>query len=271
MGDEWTALRWRLSSPSAEGLLRRRGTEAADIFKQAANAPEWIKEFGQGRGYQAAAWASRGDDWGRNVTEAGWAGWAKNLGYAREHFTKAWELNTKDPAAAACMIEVAMGDGGEKQEIRRWFDRSVAAQMDYWDAYRGLIWALRPRWLGSHEEMLQFGDECLRTGRFNTCVPSYYFKVVRDIASEEKNGNAIYTRPRIYRNLKLALDSYFESNETPLSMTYAHTLAAVVEYKNGNLPAARTHLAAIQFHPDPAGDSVFQQEIPKMMQEISAR
>lgn len=268
--DEMPALRWRLCSGSADSLFRRHGAEGSDILNQAANVPDWIKEFAQGRGYQLAAWAARTDDWADKVTEAGLAGWRRNLAKAREHFTKAWELNRKDPGAAACMIEVAMGDGGDKQELRRWFDRSVAAQMDFPEAYRSMIWALRPRWHGSHAEMLQFADDCLRTGRFDTQVPAYYFKVVREVSSEERDPEAIYKRPEIYRNFKLALDSYLGSTDIPFSLSYGHTLAAIIDYKNGNLVATRTHMAAVQFQPDPAADLGLLEDLPKMMKAISA-
>jgi hypothetical protein len=268
--DEMPALRWRLSSVSTESLFKRHGSEVSDIFKQATNVPDWIRELGQGRGYLRAAWAARTDELADKVTEAGWAGWQRNLGKAREHFTKAWELNTKDPAAAAYMIEVAMGDGGDKQEMRRWFDRSVAAQMDFWEAYRSLMWALRPRWNGSHEEMLQFGDECLRTGRFDTCVPYYYLMAVDDVASEERDHKATYQRPEISRNFRLALDRYLETPDMPLSLTYAHTAAAILDYKSGNLSGARTHMAAIQFQPDLKVGSGLAEDIPQMMKAISA-
>ena len=268
--DEMPALRWRLCSESTESLLRRRGSEVAEIFKQATNVPDWIRELGQGRGYLRAAWTARTGDWADEVTEAGWAGWRQNLAKAREHFTKAWELNPKDPAAAAYMIEVAMGDGGDKQEMRRWFDRSVAAEMDYWEAYRSLMWALRPRWHGSHEEMLQFGDECLRTGRFDTCVPYYYLMTVDEISSEERDHKAIYQRPEVNRNFRLALDRYLETADMPLSLTYAHTTAAILDYQSGNLSGARTHMAAIQFQPDLKVGAGLLEDLPTMMRAISS-
>jgi hypothetical protein len=269
--DEMPALRWRLTSESTENLLRRRGPEVADIFQHATNLPEWLREFGQGRGRLRAAWIARTGGWASEVPEAGWTGWQQNLGKARAHFTKAWELNPSDPAAAAYMIEVAMGDGGDKQEMRRWFDKSVAAQMDYWAAYRSLMWALRPRWHGSHAEMLQFADECLRTGRFDTCVPYYYLMTVDDISSEERDHKAIYQRPEISRNIRLALEHYFATPTMPITLTYAHTTAAVLEYKSGDLTGARAHMAVIQFQPSRTVGAGLSEEIPAMMKAVLAR
>jgi len=268
--DEMSVLRWRMCSQSVDSFVRRHGVEFADIFATASNLPDWIREFGQGNGYLGAAWQARTGGWAHEVTEAGWEGWRHNLAKARIHLTKAWELNPRDPAAAANMIEVAMGDKGDKQEMRRWFDRSVAAVMDYYDAYRALIWGLRPRWLGSHEEMLLFGDECLKTGRFDTCVPYQYLSIVADIASED-NRTSIYDRPAIASNCRLALEKYFETPDMPLSAIYGHTLAALLNFKAGNAAEAKTHMAAIQFRPDTGLTRIFQREYPEMMRSVLAR
>jgi hypothetical protein len=89
--EEMPALRWRLCSQSAESLVRRRGSEIAEVFEKATNIPDWLRELGQGRGYLQAAWTARTSDWAHEVTEAGWAGWRENLAKGREHFTKSWD------------------------------------------------------------------------------------------------------------------------------------------------------------------------------------
>lgn len=268
--DEAVALRWRLDAPSADSLFRRRPVEMIAIFEKANALPEWVRELGQGRGYLAAAWEARTDGWSSEVTEQGWEGWKRNLAKARQHFGRSWELNPKDPTAATWMIEVSMGDGAGKKEMRAWFDRAVTAQMDYFDAYRSFIWALRPRWSGSHEEMLMFADEFLRTGRFDTCVPFYYFKVVADIASEESDAKAIYERPKIAGNLKLVLDTYLATRDSPVSVSYAHTVSAILDFKAGNLAGAKAHMAAIQFKGDPNVDAGLKEDLSKMMRSITS-
>ncbi len=268
--DETPALLWRLGSGSTTSLLKRRGRELATIFEQAANLPGWIRELKEGEAYLAAAWSARTDGWAHEVTEAGWQGWYLNLSRARQHLTRAWELNPNHPQAASEMIEVAMGEGAPKAELRQWFDRSVAAQLDYFDAYRAMIWALRPRWGGSHEEMLAFGDECLATERYDTCVPNYYFKVVQDVASEEPNPKNIYEQPEIIGKLNRTLERYLATPNTPLSETYGHTLAAILEYRRGDLIAARSHMAAIQYRPNSAIGPGVAEDIGPMMQALAA-
>ncbi len=136
-------------------------------------------------------------------------GFRQNLRLAGQHFTKAFELNPGDPNAAACMIEVTMGESGNKPAMRSWFDRAVAAQVDFQGAYNAFILALRPRWTGSHTEMLLFADECVQSDRFDTLVPSNYLKIVREIASEEPDREAIYKNPAIYRTLNMSSKNIF--------------------------------------------------------------
>jgi hypothetical protein len=267
--DEMIALRWRLCSNSTDSLFHRCGAAAAGIFKQAPNLPEWLREFAQGLAYEKAAWGARGGRWASEVTEGQWQGFRQYLAQAREHLTRAWQMNPSDPAAAAFMIPVVMGDTGDKEEMRLWFDRSVAAQMDFLPAYDAFALALWPRWSGSHEEMLQFADECAQTGRFDTCVPYQYFRIVHDVAAEEDDHNAIYKRPEIYQNLKFILESYIATPDAPLSASFAHTLAAILDYKNGDLIGARSHMAALKFQADVSQTLWDLEDVPKMMSEIS--
>jgi hypothetical protein len=269
-GDESFVLRFRFFTATTEGLFVRQGARVSEVFHEATGLPEWMRAYGEGRGYLAEAWKQRGGGWSSEVTDTGWKGWEMNLAKARTLLTKSWELNPRDPGAAALMIDVAMGDGGGKKEMRLWFDRSVAAQMDFFDAYRALLWALRPRWQGSHEEMLLLGDEFLQTARFDTCVPFHYFKVIADIASEQSEPSAIYRRPEIAANLKLVIERYLATPNSPLDLTFAHTAAAIFDFKAGNLAAAKSHLAAIQFKPASNIDAGMKDDLSKLMRSIAS-
>ncbi|MGD9010616.1 MAG: ankyrin repeat domain-containing protein, partial [Desulfobacteraceae bacterium] len=45
-----------------------------------------------------------------------------------------------------------------------------------------------PRWGGSHQEMLAFGEACLATNRFDTDVPLFYLHTLREIGVEQSNN-----------------------------------------------------------------------------------
>ena len=268
-GDESLVLRWRLFTPTTDDLFRRQGVRMSAVFHEATNLPEWVRAYGEGRGYLAEAWKERRDVWASDVTEAGWHGFEENLAKARPLLTKSWELNPRDPGAATVMIYVATDDHGGKKDMRLWFDRAVAAEMDFYDAYQWFLWGLRPRWHGSHEEMLLLGDEFLRTGRFDTCVPFHYFKVVADIASEEADPKEIYGRPEIATNLKLVVDSYLATPNSPVDVSFAHTAAAILDFKAGDLASAKDHMAAIQFKPATNIDPGLKDDLSNLMRSIA--
>ena len=183
--------------------------ECADDLMRKWERPKdldpWIEHMVRGLYHRGLAWEGRGGGWASTVKPEGWRVFQKELKVAEEHFVAAHELHPEFPEAATAMIAVSMATGGEVGE-REWFDRAVAAQFDYGPAYRRLLWALRPRWGGSHEQMYQFGVECLETERFGTCVPYFLLPALWGIGSEMDDWRLVYRRPGTYKRLK----TYFE-------------------------------------------------------------
>lgn len=151
----------------------------------------------QGCVEDAKAWNARGGGWASTVTEEGWRGFKQHSEAARDAFSKAWKLNPKRPQAPSAMIAVAMGLQEGRASERLWFDRAIEARFDYMPAYDNLLWALRPRWGGSHEEMLSFGRACMATSRYDTDVPLVFFKATMDIAEELEDPRAFFRSPEV--------------------------------------------------------------------------
>lgn len=177
----WQWLDLRLNQ-SQYGLRQ----EAYAALQSQPDADPWFVDMVGGIYYVKEGWKARGEGFADTVTEAGFKILQDNLKQARACFTRAWRLHPEYPEAATAMIEVAKAsDDGGKEEMRKWFDRAVAAQLDWVDAYGSYEWGLRPRWLGSVEEMLAFGEECLATGRYDTDVPWQYLAVLYTITNKE--------------------------------------------------------------------------------------
>jgi hypothetical protein len=92
--------------------------------------------------------------------------------------------------------------------------------------------------------------------------------IVDDISEEERDHRTIYQRPEIIRNYKLALTRYLETPDMPVTAPYAHTTAAILDYQDGNLAAARTHMEAILFQPSRTVGVGLREDIPKMMKAL---
>jgi tetratricopeptide (TPR) repeat protein len=160
----------------------------------------WIAAIIQGEYHIAEAWKARGGGWASEVTEQGWKGFGNNLELARKNLSDAYESHPEFPESAARMVTVIMGNCSGADDERVWFDRAVAAQLDYTSAYMNLLLALKPRWGGSHKRMLGLARECLATKRFDTAVPSFYFLIAHEIGSEMDDWKEVYRQAGVYED-----------------------------------------------------------------------
>jgi hypothetical protein len=200
--DEFVLLHYRLANNPGNAWLLRMSEPVCQMLEQTSACPRWFADLIRGQCEIKNAWKVRGSGYADSVTEQGWRGFEAHLAKAKEKLESSWTLNPKSPYAATEMITVVMGAGDTPiTDCRLWFDRAVAARLDHYPAYDKLLWALRPRWHGSHGAMLKFGETCLDTGRFDTQVPQYYAKAVRDV-SEELGNWKIYSHPLVYANLR---------------------------------------------------------------------
>ena len=186
-----------------------RGWEDAIAISEACgkqpNADPWLVHMLAGKACLATAWHHRGGDWAYKVKPENWKPFHENLHKAAMEFTAAWELHPENPEAASQMIAVAMAGEGE-QSPQEWFEKAVAAEMDYMPAYGRLRCALQPRWGGSADEMYRFGCRCADTRRYDTEVPYLLVNVVQDIDADAGGDRAIWRRNGVYPKVKQVLE-----------------------------------------------------------------
>lgn len=183
--------------------------DALAIHEACKSVPQidpWLLHMVAGVAYHELGWHHRGRGFAHTVSAEGWKLFSENLKKAAEHFTKAWELQPTCPEAADYMIKVAMADSSD-QSPEQWWERAVAAQFDYMPAYYSLLWALRPRWLGSHEAMFRFGCRCAETKRIETPVPFVLIDALNDIDEEQHYDGEIWRREGVYDRVKEVLEA----------------------------------------------------------------
>jgi tetratricopeptide (TPR) repeat protein len=211
----------------------------------------WIEHVVKGRYHVDLAWQARGGGWASTVTSQGWKLFAEELKTAETHLVEAHQLHPEFPEAATIMISVSMGGSGNVSP-RKWFDRAVTAQFDYRPAYMSLLWALRPRWGGSHEAMYDFGIDCLNSGRFDTEVPRFFLKVVWDIASEMDDWRAAYRRPDTYRDMKVFFEGMLTEPRREAQQDYFKTVYGIVAWAAEESQDARRLFDELGDKADPA-------------------
>lgn len=228
------------------GKVLERNAEKLVALAPKLKLPEWVQLSIVGYGEIKLAWKSRGGEWAGKVTDDGWKGFELHLRKAREALVKAWKANPKSPMAAAEMITVTMGGVPTPGETERtWFDRAVAARCDYRQAYDALMWAYRPRWCGSHEQMLGFGKACMNTKRYDTDIPSYFTRACNAIVFEIGNWREFYRRPEVARPLMELSEAWLNEPTRTQEKYMRQSYLAVNAWLTGDYTKAAASLKAL--------------------------
>jgi hypothetical protein len=242
---------WLLGDFSTFGFFPELFKARADRVLEIAEShslPEWYLELLRGRHQVDLAWKKRGSGYSNTVNSSGWEGFSEHLEIARTHLQHSWELEPTQPNAAKSMITVSMGSSPDPvKEMRLWLDLAAAAQADNWPAYEAYLWGMRPRWHGSHEEMLDFADECLATGRYDTNLPLFYLSTVRKIS--EDTGWEIYRRPEVYEGMREVLTGYLDANPSPSEERSRRTTLAVLAHRAGRYDDLREQWTRLEGKP----------------------
>jgi hypothetical protein len=193
------------------------------------NLDPWIHEIILARFYYAVAWKIRGNGSANSITGEDRQRFLVHLEHSRRHALRAWELKPELPEGAAEMLKITMTDkGAAGGEVRFWFDEAVQADFADLDVYFDLAWALRPRWGGSHEKMIAFGDECLATERFDTDVPPMFHKMVSEVVEERGNWTVLLQSPGLYERYVVLFEAMAKNAKTDIARhRYRSRLAAI--------------------------------------------
>lgn len=211
-----------------------------------------------------AAWEARGSGWASTVSDKKWDVFGADIKKARDFLTQAWKEHPEYPYAPSYMITVAMAESSEK-EMKTWFDRAVTAEIDYNPAYENYIWGIYPRWIGSHEMMYNFGVECLKTKRYDTCVPSYLLEILFDI-EKDSNGNDFYFRlPQTGKYLNEFYDDSAKIEKNPMKRAKILSEKAAMAWYCGRYTDAKATIKNLGQSFDP---QVFKSAINTPYEEV---
>ena len=111
--------------------------ETYDAVRRNPKADPYVVALLGARCNRDEGWQARGTGWAYQVTPEGWRGFGEHLVKARELYLQAWTLRPDFPEAATGMIGLTMADYGVTgSSVYTWFNRAIAAQVDYRPAYR---------------------------------------------------------------------------------------------------------------------------------------
>lgn len=255
-----------------EQFFFRNREAITKIANGAGNSYEWLYLILAGQQELLDAWDARGDGYADSVSPKGWKEFAAHLNEAKNYLTQAWQLRPDLPLAAVLMEQVALGQS-EPEEIRLWFTRAVALQIDHKMAWDRMRWSLRPRWGGSKEEMLALGISALETKRFDTNAPWQFFATVADLESEEETpaGEHIYGRGTVWPHLQTMYEGYIAEPKRASERVGWRSTYAVVAFLAGKLEIARSQLEQVNWEPRAGYQNGWGRDLSLMVQEVEAR
>lgn len=253
-------------------FFKRQSVRIGEIVRSAGPEWQWLALLLAGEREIVEAWKARGSGYADTVSQKGWQGFSEHLEKARERLTEAWRLRPDLPLAPTRMMTVALGSSGIA-EMRLWFDRAVAAQLDYHKAWNELRWGLRPRWHGDLESMLAFGVTALNTSRFDTDVPRMLFDAVSDLEAEGQlpAGQHLFGRPDIWPHLDRMYEGYLKEVERGGDLTGWRSGYATVAFLAGKHQVSRMQLEALTWTPRPKNLTGWGIDVSLMALEVAAR
>jgi len=157
------------------------------------------------------AWARRSNSWAYEVTQAGWTGFTQHLDAAEKLLERSWALQPTGRAACS-MITVELGQARGRERMELWFNRAMELNPASEEACYAKLHYLRPRWHGSHEEMLRFGVECTENSAWSGRVPLVLAFAMEQYLGDypEADQPRLWTDPKVWALVKKSYDAYLK-------------------------------------------------------------
>jgi hypothetical protein len=178
--------------------------------------------------YVQFAWDARGGDWASTVTEEGWKLMAERLKIARECLERSWAMKPRLETAHE-MQAVELGASRGRKEMERWYKNAMDLDPGNYNARMNKLNWLHPKWHGSVEEMLAFGNECLEDT--NGIVSLTLYEAHRQLAiyyEQNKAGSAAeyWKRPGVWTDVKRSFEIFFAAHPEEISWRHNYAWAA---------------------------------------------
>jgi hypothetical protein len=181
-----------------------------------------------GKYYIDKAWRIRGGGYGNTVTEERWKGFKDTLEKAQSEFERAWALDQTNVEAPIQMITVCMGLSSPRETMEKWFERAMAIAPNSYEAVEA------KEWLGSAEEVIAFGRECVASKKWGGNVPLILQEIHHSLQNYYNAPEAKYfSSPEVWRDVSSSYERYFElhPNNVGWRFDYAFDAYRAGQYK----------------------------------------
>jgi hypothetical protein len=185
------------------------------------------------------AWLARSSDWANKVTDAQWTEFAKYLTKADDVLEAIYAKHPEESAISVLMIKVELGQGQGRDRMEKWFQSALQADPTNSAAYSSKFWYLQPRWYGSEEDLVNFGQECIDSPNPQ---PEALTAFVIAISQESDIDHQIYKRPEVWAPIQQAYQLIL--NQHPQSI-FSRTMFAKHAEQGGHWDIAKEQLTLL--------------------------
>ncbi len=189
-----------------------------------------------GNFYIKDAWLARGSDYANTVSDEGWKLFGERLAKADEILEPIYAQYPNETGTCHSMMTVELGQGQGRDRMELWFQRAIKANPNDFGAYKSKEWYLLPRWYGSVDDIMAFGQECVQTGNWAAKLPM----ILPIGISESSDGDqSLYARPEIWTAVEKTYRDYLA--HYPNSIFYRTNFAKHAA-DGGHLDVAREQI-----------------------------
>ncbi len=130
-----------------------------------------VPDYFEGMFYCKYAWDARGNGFAADVTDQGAKLFDERLKIAAADLAKAVEKDQHLAGGWSEMLTVLLGMDQGRDTMENFFHQAIAEDPDLSAAYHKKLYYLMPKWHGSSQEQIKFGQECLATGKWDSRIP----------------------------------------------------------------------------------------------------
>ncbi|WP_406693998.1 hypothetical protein V5E97_23435 [Singulisphaera sp. Ch08] len=162
------------------------------------------------------AWEARGSGFVNTVTEDGARKFHERLADARKALEGAWDLDPSITKAATLMLTVELGSGGDRDVMEKWFERAMQGDSDNLAACEAKMDWLDPKWHGTPEDLLAFGQACRDTKNWRSGIPlllaNAHFRLSLHLAPADRQ--VYFHSSKTWRDIKEVYEEFL-AHKTP--------------------------------------------------------
>jgi hypothetical protein len=162
------------------------------------------------------AWDARGSGSAGTVTPLGWKLFNERIDMAQTALLEAWKRDPSHADVAEMMITVCMAKS-DRPGVEKWCQLGLQADPDDRKLATDTLYALMPRWLGSHKDMLRFGRECAAGSNYTGQIVSVILDAHAMIANDSDDPSAYLSKADVWDDVQKVFGDYLYLDDNTIT------------------------------------------------------